>query len=602
MTKLEQAAAAVAAARAAYADADLLRSASHPEIVDLLTVTSELARVVDAQRVRLAGAIAERSKGPDDESIGRLLGAHGPREATARAFGIRGNDAAALLKLAAATETSISITGDTIAIKYPRVARALDDAEISVAQAQTIIGALEPAAPRADLTQLGWAEGCLVDAATDPEAPLVPELLATQARAFVAVLDPDGVLPDSERQRDLRSLRIWQDRDGTFRFSGSCPAEKGSAFKSFLDAYTSPRVAFRDDACEAESGDAVGDVAPETATEGVGAPAAAATAPPVDDRTLPQKRHDVLMALVEGHLASGEAPIAGGEVPTLVLTGTIEAFDAYVRGIEHPDRALTIEHTGAIVPIETADRLLCDAVVQRAVVDAEGHVLELGREQRTFSRAQRRALAVQYGGCAAPGCGLPVAWTEAHHVIWWSHGGPTDTAYGILLCSYHHHEVHARRLRIVGEPGHWRVVAQLQPSDRYARSRRTALTTGEALARGEAAVARASIAHAAPVPLAVRLPDPDPRSSRMRQAATPPGFGHGHPSNWTVAPSLRRARRRRMPTGQTAGRSAGQMAQTGLVEARLRERVPIPALAGRRSRHRLPRIDLGPPAHIVMRT
>lgn len=561
MTRIERAAAAVAAVRAAFADAGPLSSASNQEVADLLALTAAAARLVEAQQVRLAGAIAERSRGSEDESICRVLGSRNARAAIASAFGIRGRDASELMLMAAGTSAAVSLTGEVIAAKYPRVARALDDGDLSLAQARAILTTLEPAASRADLDQLAWAEGCLVDAATDPEAPLVPELLVTQARAYVAVLDPDGVLPDSERQRDLRSARVWQRRDGGWGLEMYSPAESGSSLKSLVDAYESPRskVTFTDD----EASDAAAEGA--TADEVVD----------IDDRTPQQKRHDIIMSIFEAHAASGDAPVAGGEVPRLVFNGTIEAFDAYRRNQEHPDRALTIEHTGAIVPIETVDRLLCNAVVQCAVFDGEGHLLELGREQRTFNRAQRRALAAKYGGCATPGCGFPVAWTEAHHVVWWQHGGPTDVANGILLCSHCHHEVHAGRLLVVGTPGDWRVVAQLRPADRYGRNRRV----GGPPRASDPFVAdpQMTLAHAAPPPLALKLPDAPPQQPG---GASSPGSSSDHePPSRDPQPDLRRARR------------------SDLLETRLRHRLR----ASSRRRPRASTFDCHPSRDIVMR-
>lgn len=551
MAMVERAAGAVQSARAASADADALARATDQEIVDLLALTAELTRVADAQRVRLAGAIAARSSAADD--ICRLLGSRNARDAVARAFGIRTRDAAELLSMAAATAPSVTITGDTIAAAFPRVADALDAGAVSLAQARAIVGTLAPAAPRADLDQLAWAEGCLVDEATHPERRLAPELLVTQAQAYVAVLDPDGVLPDSERQRALRSLRTRQLPDGSWRLVMQSTAEGGAAIKAVLDAFTAPRVdvRFTDD--------------PEDDAE----PASDADAQiPADDRSLEQKRHDALLAMVEAHAASGGAPVAGGEVPRLVFTGTIEAFSAYAHDVEHPERTLTIEHTGSIVPIETVDRLLCNGVVQRAVTDARGHVLELGRTVRLFNREQRRALAAKYRGCATPGCGFPVAWTEAHHVVWWQHGGTTDVANGILLCSHCHHEVHAGRLLVVGSPGDWRVVAQLRPSDPYARTTRS-------VAAPRLPDTAATAAAAAAAPLALKLPDP------ITTAPTPaPDDRIGPaPSTQTV---VRRQRGARSP-----------------VEARLRPRLP----GGDRRRSCSPRSDLlRPSRHVVMRT
>ena len=117
MTMVERAVGAVEAARAASVDIDALARATDQDLVDLLALTGELTRVVDAQRVRLAGAIAARSRAGDE--ICSLLGSRSARDALARAFGIRTRDAAELLSMAAATAPSVSITGEMIATDFP---------------------------------------------------------------------------------------------------------------------------------------------------------------------------------------------------------------------------------------------------------------------------------------------------------------------------------------------------------------------------------------------------------------------------------------------------------------------------------------------------
>jgi Domain of unknown function (DUF222) len=69
---------------------------------------------------------------------------------------------------------------------------------------------------------------------------------------------------------------------------------------------------------------------------------------------------------------------------------------------------------------------------------APGRVLNSGRSIRLATPAQRHALAGRDGGCAHPDCSAPPAWCDAHHIDWWTHGGPTDLDNLCLLCTHHH--------------------------------------------------------------------------------------------------------------------------------------------------------------------
>jgi hypothetical protein len=90
-----------------------------------------------------------------------------------------------------------------------------------------------------------------------------------------------------------------------------------------------------------------------------------------------------------------------------------------------------------------ARRLGCGAGVIPAVLGGASSVLDLGREQRLFNRAQRIAMTLRGKGCRAEGCDRPPSWTEAHHLTKpWAEGGRTDLADGILLCGHHHRLAH----------------------------------------------------------------------------------------------------------------------------------------------------------------
>jgi hypothetical protein len=93
---------------------------------------------------------------------------------------------------------------------------------------------------------------------------------------------------------------------------------------------------------------------------------------------------------------------------------------------------------------------LCDCALTRAVVGAFGEPLDLGRGERLFQRQHWLAL---YGAgvrtCAFPGCGMPLRYTELHHLRWWyEHDGRTDIANCAPYCSYHHHEIHRLDIRV----------------------------------------------------------------------------------------------------------------------------------------------------------
>ena len=96
-------------------------------------------------------------------------------------------------------------------------------------------------------------------------------------------------------------------------------------------------------------------------------------------------------------------------------------------------------------------RLALDANILPALFDTKGQPLWLGHKYRHATVAQRIALAVRDKGCV--GCGAANSFCQAHHVIWWEDGGPTDIDNLCLLCSdCHHKHVHERGAPITRDP------------------------------------------------------------------------------------------------------------------------------------------------------
>jgi hypothetical protein len=90
----------------------------------------------------------------------------------------------------------------------------------------------------------------------------------------------------------------------------------------------------------------------------------------------------------------------------------------------------------------TIRRVLCDAEVNRVVVAGRSTIIDYGTTTRLFSDAQLNALVLRDRHCRHPGCDRPPWWCEAHHVIPFEAGGPTDVGNGVLKCSRHHHIGH----------------------------------------------------------------------------------------------------------------------------------------------------------------
>ena len=107
-------------------------------------------------------------------------------------------------------------------------------------------------------------------------------------------------------------------------------------------------------------------------------------------------------------------------------------------------RARRTTTAGTLVGRGALTRIACDAVIDRVVLDPAGRVLAMDTIGRLATAAQQTALAARDRGCVWPGCTTPPSLCEAHHVIWWSRGGPTTIDNLALLCHRHHSQIHAQ--------------------------------------------------------------------------------------------------------------------------------------------------------------
>ena len=113
-----------------------------------------------------------------------------------------------------------------------------------------------------------------------------------------------------------------------------------------------------------------------------------------------------------------------------------------------------LDESGCPWPASEIARALCDCTLTRAVVGAADQPLNLGRDERLFKRSHWLALyASGVRTCAVDGCGMPIAFTELHHMRWWEgQNGRTDLANCAAECTFHHHEIHRLGITVTRRP------------------------------------------------------------------------------------------------------------------------------------------------------
>ena len=142
---------------------------------------------------------------------------------------------------------------------------------------------------------------------------------------------------------------------------------------------------------------------------------------PVPGRPSAHKMGEAFCEYVTGYPAE-HLPDAGGVSATVVVTMTL---DTLLGGL----KAAQLDTATRISP-SLARRWACEAGIIPAILGSESQVLDLGRKNRLFNKAQRIALGITQGGCTAEGCDWPPGMTHAHHDQPWSRGGTTDLENG----------------------------------------------------------------------------------------------------------------------------------------------------------------------------
>ncbi|MBA3801532.1 MAG: DUF222 domain-containing protein [Acidimicrobiia bacterium] len=222
-----------------------------------------------------------------------------------------------------------------------------------------------------------------VDLAESAAAGESVEDFARRCRDLARRLQTDDGVAEFETQRKASRLRRRVDRDtGMYHFHLELDPVTGSTVSS---AYLAQLASVRARHCD-------------------------------DDMA-----HERLAAMAMVELITG-ARAVDRRVPEVTV---LIDLDTFMSGLH--DHSVCETEEGVPVPPSTVQRLCCDADIGRAILNAKGELLDLGRSQRTANRAQRRALKAMYRTCGHPDCQVLFGDCQIHHVIWWERFGPTST-------------------------------------------------------------------------------------------------------------------------------------------------------------------------------
>jgi hypothetical protein len=406
------------AATALPTDAAAFASLGDDELLATQRMLASARRAIEACAAVAAGEIGRRSR-PElgYTGLAQRSGFRTAEKLVQHETGSTARDAVNLVKVGALVHDAQAPfeTGESWMLP---VGLAVAAGEISVEAARAIRSGLGDPSEGVTSAQLGAAVAQLM------QLPLDADALFTRARELRDDLDEVGIVERERAIYEQRAIRRVNRPNGLRRYVIDGDLESTAFLDGLYDAMTSPRrggprfVSPEDQAwAEAVKGDA---------------------------RTTEQYVHDGVLHLLRSATLIDDADtraIVGSRVPAVKLLASVDALVARnghgrIEGIDIP------------VSIATVERAVCAG--STVTIDFyEGQPLNLGREQRLFSPAQRIAMVARDGACMWMDCDRPPSWTEAHHIDEWERDhGKTDIADGILLCRHHHMLLHNNGWRV----------------------------------------------------------------------------------------------------------------------------------------------------------
>jgi hypothetical protein len=326
---------------------------------------------------------------------------------------------------------------------FPQLRRALLDGDISWAQADPLINVFT-----ADRAAYAERDVTVLVASL---APLTVSQCMTVARRWADRVDAELAAERAEETGEdgdgstvldaVSVLHVSETLDGMVILDGTLNAATGAVVNAALDA-----ALHLDASATGESGG----VDHETIEDG------SATTPTgdriVDPRSPAERRADALKLVCQFYLDHYDAVARqydGGTIGRAHLTVNV---DLDILTSKHLIGNGDTPHSKTGIDLRAVLEAACDCSVARVVTAGASSVIDIGRESRVIPPALRKAVTRRDRTCRFPGCDMPAAFTDVHHISHWVRGGSTDRDNCCLLCRRHHTAVHKHGWDVTGNP------------------------------------------------------------------------------------------------------------------------------------------------------
>ncbi|MDX6199324.1 MAG: hypothetical protein QOJ79_2475 [Actinomycetota bacterium] len=394
---------------------------------ELIARATAAGRRLDGVLSRALGELQVRGSGqvPDPDLAGAALSTAAWLRHTA---GCTGTAAGGQIR------TSVALR------ELPTVAAAVVDGEITLAHARALaklVGRIDPAALLACQPELlEVARRC------------DPNQLRDYVRHLIATWCEPVLEAEEESAEDRRFLQFHNKHNGSWR--GIFELSDADMEPLLTVIETLARRAGNDDARSAgqRRADALGDIGRLAARHGD---------LPDAGRTRPRVSYVVSAAWAIRMPSPAQRALGTDALPS---AGFVVDLD------QHPGADCAAGPWTGPATRTQIETLLCDAQIERVVLDEHGQVISLTTLTDQITTGQRRAVAARDRCCVAKGCTKPPAFCDVHHLRARADGGTTDVGNLVLLCRRHHVMWHRQQLTITDLRVPWLLPQPRAPAPR----------------------------------------------------------------------------------------------------------------------------------------